>query len=57
MSAVQEVGDDGRAARRPGAGAVDLDECGRHHVIVLQLPEHLLAGFHVVVGHVEDMAC
>ena len=55
MSAVQEVSDDGGAAGRPGAGAVDLDESGRHHVVVLQLPKHLLTGLHVVMGHVEDV--
>lgn len=54
---VQEFSDDGCAAGRPGAGAVYLDEGGRHHVVVLQFPKHVLAGLHVVVWHVEHVSC
>ena len=57
VPAVQEVGEDGGAAGRPGAGAVDLDESGRHHVVVLQPSEGLLARLHVVVEHVEHVTC
>lgn len=57
MPTVQEVGDDGRAAGRPGMRAVDLDERGGHHVVGSELPKHLLTHFHVVVGHVEHVAC
>lgn len=57
MTTVQELGDDGCAAGRPGAGSIDLNESRRHHVVVLQFPEHVLTGFHVVVRHVEHMSC
>ena len=57
VPAVQEVGDDGGAAGRPGVGAVDLDERRGHHVVAPELPGHLLAHLHVVVGHVEHVAC
>ena len=56
MAAVKEVGDDGSAAGGPGVGPVDLDEGGGHHVVGLQPAKDLLAGLHVVVGHVEDVA-
>lgn len=56
MTSVQELGDDGGAAHGPGPAPVDLDQGGRHHVVVLQLPEDLLARLHVVVGHVEDVS-
>lgn len=56
MTSVQELADDGGAARGPGPAPVDLDQGGRHHVVVLQLPEDLLARLHVVVGHVEDVS-
>lgn len=57
MSAVQEFSDDGSTARGPGAGAVDLNESGRHHVVVLQFPKHVLTGLHIVVWHVEYVSC
>lgn len=57
VPAVQEVSDDGGAAGRPGVGAVDLDERRGHHLVAPELPEHLLAHLHVVVGHVEHVAC
>lgn len=56
MASVQEVCNDGCAAHRPGVGTVDLDQRGGHHVVVLELPKHLLAGIHIVMGHVENMA-
>lgn len=57
MAAVQEVSNDGGTAGGPWLVAVNLDECGRHHVVLLQLAKVLLAGLCVVMGHVEDMAC
>lgn len=57
MPAVQEFGDDGSTAGGPGAGAVDLNESGRHHVVVLQFPKHVLTGLHVVMRHVEHVSC
>lgn len=57
MPAVQEFSDDGSTAGGPGAGPVDLNEGGRHHVIVLQFPKHVLAGLHIVVWHVEHVSC
>lgn len=57
MPTVQEVGDDGSAAGRPGVGTVNLDECWGHHVVGSEFPKHLLAHFHIVMGHVEHMAC
>lgn len=57
MPAVQEFSDDGGAAGGPRAGAVDLDERGRHHVVVLQFPKHVLTGLHVVMWHVEHVSC
>lgn len=57
MSAVEEFGDDGSAAGRPGTGAIDLNEGGRHHVVVLQFPKHICTCFDVVVRHVEHMSC
>lgn len=57
MPAVQEVGDDGSAAGRPGVGAVNLDERRRHHVVGSEFPKHLLTHFHIVMGHVEHVAC
>lgn len=56
MAAVEEVGDDGSAAGRPGVGTVNLDEGRGHHVVGLQPAKDLLAGLHVVVGHVENVA-
>lgn len=55
MTSVQELGNDGGAAHRPGSAPVDLNQCRRHHVIVLQFPKYLLTCFHIVMGHVEDM--
>lgn len=57
MPAVQEFSDDGSTAGGPGAGAVDLNESGRHHVVVLQFPKHVLAGLYIVVRHVEHVSC
>lgn len=57
MTVVKEFGDDGGTAGRPRTGAVDLNERGRHHVVVLQLPKHVGARLHVIVRHVEHMTC
>lgn len=57
MPTVQEVGDDGSAAGRPGVGPVNLDECWGHHVVGSEFPKHLLTHFHIVMGHVEHVAC
>lgn len=57
MTIVKEFGDDGGTAGRPRTGAVDLNERGRHHVVVLQFPEHVGARLHVIVRHVEHMSC
>lgn len=57
MAAVKEFGDDGGAAGGPRTGAVDLNEGGRHHVVVLQLPKHVCTGLHVVMWHVEHVSC
>lgn len=57
MPAVQEFSDDGRTAEGPWAGAVDLNESGGHHVVVLKLPKHVLTRPHVVVWHVEHVSC
>lgn len=57
VPAVQEFSDDSSTARGPGVGAVDLNESGRHHVVVLQFPKHVLTGPHIVVWHVEHMSC
>ncbi len=35
MTSVQELSNDGCAAHRPGPAPVDLNQCGRHHVVVL----------------------
>lgn len=56
MTPVQELGNDGGAARGPGPAPVDLNQRGRHHVVVLQLPKYLLTCLDIVVGHVEDVA-
>lgn len=56
MTSVQELGNDGRTAHRPGSASVDLNQRGRHHVVVLKFPKYLLTRFHVVMGHVEDVA-
>ena len=57
MPTVQKFSDDGSTAGGPGAGAVDLNKRGRHHVVVLQFPKHVLTGLHIVVGHIEHMSC
>lgn len=57
MTAVQEFSDDGSTTWGPGAGAVDLNEGGRHHMVVLQFPKHVLTGLHIVVWHVEHVSC
>lgn len=57
VTAVKELGDDGGAAGRPRTGAVDLNQRGRHHVVVLQFPKHVGARLHVIVRHVEHVAC
>lgn len=57
MTVVKEFGDDGGTAGRPRTGAVDLDERGRHHVVVLQFPKHVGARLHVIVRHVEHVSC
>ena len=54
---VQEFSDDSSTAGGPGVGAVDLNESGRHHVVVLQFPKHVLTGPHIVVWHVEHVSC
>lgn len=56
MPTVQKFSDDGSTAGGPGAGAVDLNKCGRHHVVVLQFPKHVLTGLHIVVWHVEHVS-
>lgn len=56
MTSVQELSNDGGAAHGPGPAPVDLNQSGRHHVVVLQFPKDLLTSFHIVVGHVEDVA-
>lgn len=57
VATVKEFGDDGSAAGGPGAGTIDLNEGGRHHVIVLQFAKHVCAGLHIVVWHVEHVSC
>lgn len=57
MTAVKELSDDGGAAGRPRTGAVDLNQRGRHHVVVLQFPKHVGARLHVIVRHVEHVSC
>lgn len=57
VTAVKELGDDGGAAGRPRTGAVDLNQRGRHHVVVLQLPKHVGTRLHVIVRHVEHVSC
>lgn len=57
MPTVQKFSDDGSTAGGPGAGTFDLNECGRHHMVVLQFSKHILTGLHVVVRHVEHMPC
>lgn len=57
VTAVKELSDDGGAAGRPGTGAVDLNQRGRHHVVVLQFPKHVGARLHVIVRHVEHVSC
>lgn len=56
MTSVQELCNDGCTAYRPGPAPVDLNQSGRHHVVVLQFPKYLLTCFHIVMRHVEDMA-
>lgn len=57
VAAVQEFSDDGSAAGGPRAGAVDLNEGRRHHVVVLQFPKYVLTSPHIVMWHVEHMSC
>lgn len=57
VTAVKEFSDDGGTAGRPWASAVDLNERGRHHVVVLQFPKHVGACLHVIVRHVEHVSC
>lgn len=57
MPTVQKLGDDGSTARRPGTGAVYLNKRRGHHVVFLQLSKHIFTGLHVVMWHVEHMAC
>lgn len=57
VSTVQVVSDNGSTAWWPGTGAVDPDQRGRHHVIVLQLAKHFLACLNIIVWHIEDMSC
>lgn len=56
MTSVQELSNDGSAAHRPGPAPVDLNQCGRHHMVVFEFPKDLLTCLHIVVGHVEDVA-
>lgn len=56
MTSVQELSNDGCTAHRPGSAPVNLNQGGRHHVVVLQFPKYLLTCFHIVMGHVEDVA-
>lgn len=57
VSTVQVVRDNGSTAWWPGTSAVDSDQSGRHHVIVLQLAKHFLTCFNIIVWHIEDMSC
>lgn len=57
VAAVKEFSDDGGTAGGPGTGTIDLNEGGRHHVVVLQFPKHVCTGLHIVVRHVEHMSC
>lgn len=57
MAGIQEVCDDGSAADRPRTDVVNLDQCGGHHMVVLQLPKYILTRLHVVMWHTEDVTC
>lgn len=57
MPTIQKFSDDGSTAGGPGAAAVDLNKSGRHHVVVLHFPKHIFTGFHVVMWHIEHVAC
>lgn len=57
MPAVQELCNDSSTTRRPWAGAVYPDQCRWHHMIVLQLSKYILTCLHIIMGHVEYMAC
>lgn len=57
MSTVQVVSDNGSAAWGPRTGAVDSDQSGRHHVIVLQLAKNLLTCLNIIMWHIEYMSC
>lgn len=57
IAAVKEFGDDGSAAGGPRTGAIDLNEGGGHHVVVLQFPKYVCTGFDIVMWHVEHMSC
>lgn len=57
VTAVKEFSDDGGTAGRPRASAIDLNERGGHHVVVLQFPKHVGARLHIIMWHVEHVAC
>lgn len=55
MPAVQELREVHGAAGGPGQCLVQVDEEGRHHVVLAQGPEEPSTGLGVVVGHAEDV--